>query len=168
MTVRLPIAVLHRYESTGRRHPTSLPTEPADFTSVDLRGLTVLVVDDQADARELIACMLEDCSATVLTAGSVAEALAVMASSCPDVLVSDIGMPDADGYELLRRVRELAPERGGRVPAIALTAFARSEDRTRAMRAGFLVHVAKPVDPSELVATIATVGGRAASGGQPA
>ena len=70
------------------------------------------------------------------------------------MLVSDIGMPDADGYELLKRVRALGPDRGGKVPAIALTAFARSEDRTRALRAGFLVHVSKPVEPSELVATV--------------
>ena len=76
------------------------------------------------------------------------------------MLVSDIGMPDVDGFELLRRVRALGPDRGGRVPAIALTAFARSEDRTRALRAGFVVHVSKPVDPSELVATVASVAGR--------
>jgi CheY-like chemotaxis protein len=78
----------------------------------------------------------------------------------PDVIVSDIAMPDVDGYELLRRVRALGPAHGGRIPAIALTAFARSEDRTRALRAGFLVHVAKPVEPSELVATVASIVGR--------
>ena len=78
----------------------------------------------------------------------------------PHVLVSDIGMPEVDGYELLKRVRALGTSRGGRLPAIALTAFARSEDRTRALRAGFLVHVAKPVDPTELVATVASVAGR--------
>jgi CheY-like chemotaxis protein len=76
------------------------------------------------------------------------------------VFVSDIGMPDVNGFELLRRVRALGMARGGKVPAIALTAFARSEDRTRALRAGFLVHVSKPVDPSELVATVASVAGR--------
>jgi len=74
--------------------------------------------------------------------------------------MSDIGMPDVDGFELLRRVRALGPARGGKLPAIALTAFARSEDRTRALRAGFLVHVSKPVEPSELVATVAAVAGR--------
>ena len=96
----------------------------------------------------------------MLTAGSAAEALVLVEAQRPDVLVTDIGMPDADGFELLRRVRALGPERGGRVPAIALTAFARSEDRTRALRAGFLVHVSKPVDPSELVATVASVAKR--------
>jgi CheY-like chemotaxis protein len=76
-------------------------------------------------------------------------------------LVSDIGMPDTDGFELLRRVRALGPAKGGKIPAIALTAFARSEDRTRALRAGFLVHISKPVEPAELVATVASVAGRA-------
>ena len=76
------------------------------------------------------------------------------------MLISDIGMPDADGFELIKRVRALGPDRGGRVPSIALTAFARSEDRTRTLRAGFLVHVSKPVDPSELIATVASVAGR--------
>jgi CheY-like chemotaxis protein len=78
----------------------------------------------------------------------------------PDLLVSDVGMPGTDGYELLKQVRALGEARGGKLPAIALTAFARSEDRTRALRAGFLVHVSKPVEPSELVATVASVAGR--------
>ena len=124
----------------------------------------MLVVDDQPDARELIERVLEDCAAAVVTASTADEALALVEAERPDVLVSDIGMPDADGFELLRRVRALGPERGGRVPAIALTAFARSEDRTRALRAGFLVHVSKPVDPSELVATVASVAGRVDEG----
>ena len=104
--------------------------------------------------------MLSDCHATVFLADGAAEALALVERERPDVLVSDIGMPGLDGYELLKRVRALGAERGGRVPAIALTAFARSEDRTRALRAGFLVHVSKPVEPSELIATVASVAGR--------
>ena len=104
---------------------------------MELAGLKVLVVDDQPDARDLIMRVLEDCSARVLTAASAEEAVPLVESSRPDVLITDIGMPDADGYELLRRVRALGPAHGGRVPAIALTAFARSEDRTRALRAGF-------------------------------
>lgn len=105
--------------------------------------------------------MLQDCDAAVVTARSAEEALRLVEENEPDVLVSDIGMPDMDGYELLRRVRALASPRGSRLPAIALTALARSEDRTRALRAGFLAHVAKPVEPSELVATVASVVGRA-------
>jgi CheY-like chemotaxis protein len=104
--------------------------------------------------------VLSDCNAEVLTAGCASDALLLMESEKPNVLVSDIGMPDIDGYELLKRVRTLEQSRGGRIPAIALTAFARSEDRTRALRAGFLVHISKPVEPSELVATVASVAGR--------
>jgi len=167
ISVTLPLTVVHQPDGGERPHPTSaLPPEPSDFVSMELAGLTVLVVDDQPDARELILRVLEDCSARVLTAGSAEEAVPLVESGRPDVLITDIGMPGADGYELLRRVRELGPARGGRVPAIALTAFARSEDRTRALRSGFMVHVSKPVDPSELVATVAAVAGRVSPSGE--
>ena len=126
----------------------------------ELSGLTILIVDDQPDARNLIARVLEDAGAMVVAAASADEALALVDAKRPDVLVSDIGMPDTDGHELLRRIRGLGPEHGGQLPAIALTAFARAEDRTRALQAGFLVHVTKPVDASALVATIAGVAGR--------
>lgn len=99
----------------------------------------------------------------VVTASGAGEALATVERERPDVLVSDIGMPEVDGYELLRMVRALGPARGGGLPAIALTAFARSEDRTRALHAGFLVHVSKPVEPSELVASVTSVVGRMGS-----
>ncbi len=160
-TVRLPSTVPTR-EGVERRH--ALTTQgTTNLTPTELEGLTVLVVDDQADARDLIRRVLEDCAATVLTAATANEALRLIEQRRPHVLVSDIGMPEVDGYELLRRVRAL--DRGGRLPAIALTAFARSEDRTKALRAGFMVHVAKPVDPSELVATVASVAGRVDFGG---
>jgi PAS domain S-box-containing protein len=162
VTVQLPVAVVHRPAHSGSRsHPSAPPPAIAGFVTAELTGLTVVVVDDQPDARVLVRHLLEDCGATVLTAGTSDEALALVAARRPDVLISDIGMPDVDGFELLKRVRALGADRGGRVPAIALTAFARSEDRTRALRAGFLVHVSKPVDPSELVATVASVAGRA-------
>ena len=160
ITVQLPLTVVYNDDDDESAHTTSVPSEPTDFVSLELAGLTVLVVDDQPDARELILRVLEDCSARVVTAGSAEEAVPLVESARPDVLITDIGMPGADGYELLRRVRELGPGRGGRVPAIALTAFARSEDRTRALRSGFMVHVSKPVDPSELVATVAAVAAR--------
>jgi PAS domain S-box-containing protein len=166
ISVHLPLTVVSQAGDDGT-HPASPPAEPTDFMSMELAGLTVLVVDDQPDARELILRVLEDCSARVLTAGSADEAVPLVESGRPDVLITDIGMPVADGYELLRRVRELGPARGGRVPAIALTAYARSEDRTRALRSGFLVHVSKPVDPSELVATVAAVAGRGSRSGEP-
>ena len=159
-SVNLPVAVVHRADSPSRTHPETSKAPPADIKMVDLTGITVLVVDDQPDARDLVARVLADCNARVLSAGSADEALALVESERPTVLVSDIGMPDVDGYELLRRVRALGEARGGKVPAIALTAFARSEDRTRALRAGFVVHVSKPVEPSELIATVASVVGR--------
>jgi PAS domain S-box-containing protein len=168
ITVSLPLSVVYQADDEERAHPASLPAEPSDFVSMELAGVTVLVVDDQPDARELILRVLEDCSARVLTAGSADEAVPLVESGRPDVLITDIGMPGADGYELLRRVRELGPARGGRVPAIALTAFARSEDRTRALRSGFMVHVSKPVDPSELVATVAAMAGRVSESGEGA
>jgi PAS domain S-box-containing protein len=124
-----------------------------------LEGLRVLVVDDEEDSRELVKRVLEDCKARVVTAGSAAEAVPILEADHFHVLVSDIGMPKVDGYEFLRQVRELKPEQGGRIPAIALTAFARSEDRTRALMSGYQVHVAKPVEPAELVATVASVAG---------
>jgi PAS domain S-box-containing protein len=161
VTVRLPLSAVHRPTETAERlHPNTPSASATSFVAAELAGLKVLVVDDQSDARDLIKRVLEDCGAAVLTAGSAADALALVEANRPDVLITDIGMPDADGFELLRRVRALGAQRGGRVPAIALTAFARSEDRTRALRAGFLVHVSKPVDPSELVATVASVAGR--------
>lgn len=159
-SVELPIIVVHRGGSAGRSHPKTPQTRPFEFAASELAGLTVLVVDDEQDARHLIERVLADCGATVITAGSPTEALAILIAGNVDVLISDIGMPEVDGYEFLRRVRNLPEGRGRSLPAIALTAFARSEDRTRALRAGFRVHLAKPVEPAELVASVASLGGR--------
>ena len=128
--------------------------------SLDLTDVKVLVVDDEADARALIKRLLEDRGAVVRTAGSVAEASALLEAERPDVLVSDIGMPGEDGYTLIRRVRALSAQAGGDVPAIALTAYARSEDRLKAIMAGFQMHLAKPVEAAELLAQIASLAGR--------
>jgi PAS domain S-box-containing protein len=159
--VQLPMMSSQRVSD---RHPgivhATADLKGTDFSNIDLAGIKVLVVDDESDARDLVRRVLSDCHAEVLTAGSANDALLLIKNEKPNVLVSDIGMPDVDGYELLKRVRTLEQSRGERIPAIALTAFARSEDRTRALRAGFLVHVSKPVEPSELVATVASVTGR--------
>jgi PAS domain S-box-containing protein len=161
-TVQLPLAGVRRQE--GRNdHPGTAAPAAVDLKTIDLSGIKVLVVDDQPDARELIARVLLECRAEVFVADCALEALRLLQLERPDVLVSDIGMPDVDGYELLRRVRALGAEQGGRTPAIALTAFARSEDRTRALQHGFQVHVSKPVEPSELIVTVASVAGRAGS-----
>ncbi len=163
VTVHLPLSIVHRAAVTPeRQHPRGSVPASAGFVPAELAGVTVLVVDDQADARDLIQRVLEECSARVITTSAALEAVELVERHRPDVLLTDIGMPGMDGYELLKHVRALGAHRGGRIPAIALTAFARSEDRTRALRAGFVVHVAKPVDPSELVATVASVAGRVA------
>jgi CheY-like chemotaxis protein len=124
-----------------------------------LRGVRVLVVDDEHDARALVKRLLEDYGATVTAASSANDALERIAADPPDLLVSDIGMPGEDGYSLIRRLRALSPELGGSIPALALTAYARAEDRNRIVLAGFQVHISKPVDPSELIATVASLAG---------
>jgi signal transduction histidine kinase/CheY-like chemotaxis protein len=145
---------------TPREHQTTTAQslEPR-ASDVSLAGIAVLVVDDEADARELVEAALLGATAEVRTAASAAEALATLKLILPDVIVSDIGMPERDGYQLIRDVRSLPANQGGRTPAIALTAFARSEDRTRAMLAGYQVHVSKPIEPEELIATIKSLVG---------
>ena len=126
----------------------------------ELAGLRVLVVDDDEDARELVATVLAFSDVAVVMASSAAEALERFEDQAPDVLVSDIGMPGTDGYALLEEIRKRPAERGGRTPAIALTAFARLEDRTRALLAGYNMHVAKPIEPSELLVVVSALSGR--------
>jgi PAS domain S-box-containing protein len=125
-----------------------------------LEGVRVLVVDDERDSRDLIATVLERQGARVVAVSSAGEALAAIGHEVPDVLVSDIEMPEQSGYDLLREVRALAPERGGRLPAAALTAYASAQDRMKALLSGFQLHVAKPVPPGELVAVVASLAGR--------
>jgi CheY-like chemotaxis protein len=130
----------------------------------------VLVVDDEPGARDLVSAILTECEAEVKTACSAAEALSILNDGSdwlPDVLISDIEMKEFDGYELMRRVRTLPPERGGRVPAVALTAYARVEDRMKALAAGFQMHVPKPVEPAELLTVLASVTGRLAKNTGP-
>jgi signal transduction histidine kinase len=126
---------------------------------IRLDGVRLLIVDDDEDSRDLIGLMLADQGATVSCAASAGEALRLIAESPPDVLLSDIGMPDVNGYALMRRVRSLAADSGGKTPAIALTAYARAEDGERAFVAGFQAHVTKPVDPDRLTALVANLAG---------
>jgi signal transduction histidine kinase/ActR/RegA family two-component response regulator len=161
-TVNLPLmAVSPKAIEPEWVHPTVGGSVPFDY-SPRLDGLRILVVDDEADVRELITYILEACGTEVLAAASADEAIAALtrSSTAIDVLISDIGMPDEDGYTLLRRVRALKPENGGKIPAIALTAYARTEDRRTALLAGFQCHIAKPVEPAELVAVVANLAGR--------
>jgi CheY-like chemotaxis protein len=160
--VKLPLTIVRSDVETqvARLHPTSTRFAPAADQVPRLTGLRILVVDDEPDARELLKRILSDYEGTVEVAASAAEALNAIAKQPPDVLVSDIGMPDVDGYELLRAVRRLPRERGGQTPAVALTAFARSEDRQRALLSGYQSHIAKPVQAAELITVIASVAGR--------
>jgi CheY-like chemotaxis protein len=124
-----------------------------------LDAVRILIVDDEPDARLLLKAIIEECGATVLAVGSAAEALKAVAEFKPHILVSDIGMPEEDGYSLIKKVRALKSEDGGKIPAIALTAYAREEDHLRALLAGFQVHVAKPVNPAELIAVVGGLAG---------
>jgi signal transduction histidine kinase/ActR/RegA family two-component response regulator len=143
------ISASHHPAETGFAEPFP----EAQRTS--LQGLKVLVVDDEADARALIRTLLEEREACVLTAASAEEALALLVSEHPDLLISDVGMPIEDGYHLIRRVRALC-DSGGATPAIALTAYARVEDRMRAIEAGYQMHLAKPVEPAELITMVSS------------
>jgi CheY-like chemotaxis protein/nitrogen-specific signal transduction histidine kinase len=161
-TVKLPlIAVVPKAIELERVHPAVGGTVPFDY-SPRLKGLRVLIVDDEPDMRDLLAYTLKACGVEVIAADSANAAISVLTESSQpmDILISDIGMPEEDGYSLLRRVRALKPENGGRIPAIALTAYARTQDRTAALLAGFQSHIAKPVEPAELVAVIANLAGR--------
>jgi PAS domain S-box-containing protein len=152
----LPLSLL-RPDAARPTAPTAgSTTTPEPFCS-DLSGVSVLVVDDERDARELVRRLLTECQARALTAASADEAIEILRRERPDVLLSDVGMPGVDGYEFIRRVRALGAEQGGDVPAVALTAFARSEDRTRAVLAGYQMHLSKPVEPAELIAVIASL-----------
>jgi len=120
----------------------------------------MLIVDDEVDACELLRIVLEGCGAQVTTTFSAAAALAAIEQEAFDVLISDIGMPDEDGYSLIAKVRALGKERGGEIPAAALTAYAAEEDRIRVLRSGYQIHVPKPISPTELVAIVASLSGR--------
>jgi PAS domain S-box-containing protein len=159
--VSLPLALSH--DRTGAPHSRdrmSAADSALDSKTVDLSGLKVLVVDDEPDACRLIKWVLDECHAEVVTAASAAEAMPLIETARPDILISDIGMPDVDGYEFLRRIRALDPAHGGKVPAIALTAFARPEDRAHSLKVGFSVHVSKPIQPKALTAMVASLAGR--------
>ncbi|MCY7317840.1 MAG: response regulator [Ramlibacter sp.] len=159
--IHLPVMLVQAYGNAGARaHPKGAVEISRLGDLPELTGVKVLVVDDTTDARELARRMLEECGAEVLVAGDAHEALRLLEAHRPDVLLSDIGMPEVDGFELLRRVRALGPARGGGVPAIALTAFARAQDRVQALRGGFMAHLTKPVEPSELLATVASAANR--------
>lgn len=158
-TIRLPERAIQMDETdSGVRSPSNEPAL-SHIASIRLAALRVLVVDDDADARRLLIKVLGDAGGIVTAVGSVAEALAAIPTATPQVLLSDIAMPGQDGYDLIQKVRS-AGYSAKELPAVALTAFAHKDDRLRVLRAGFQVHVPKPIDPHELIAVIASLAGR--------
>jgi CheY-like chemotaxis protein len=158
-TVTIPVlAARATVESSRERRRAAREASPPVSDYCDhIGGVRVLVVDDDSEARRLVKRFLEDCQADVTTASSAAEALAALEAKPFDVLVSDVGMPGEDGHSLVRRIRS----GGNAVPAVALSAYARPEDRAKSVEAGFAMHLVKPVDPAVLIAAVATLTGRA-------
>jgi signal transduction histidine kinase/CheY-like chemotaxis protein len=162
-TVTLPAMIIPLPPSDPEPLNSIVETKGRVEASPSLEGLQILVVDDEADALELLNTILQKYGADVIAVASVNQALTIIETATdrsPDVLVSDIGMPDEDGYSLIRKLRQLEAQRGGKLPAIALTAYAASDDRRQALLAGFQMHLTKPVDAAELVAVVASLTGR--------
>jgi hypothetical protein len=151
--VHLPDQSAPRIHPTAETHSEEMPLLPR------LEGAHVFSVDDEPDARELLRRVLEDQGAMVTSFGSAEAALAALKTTSPAVIVCDVGMPKMDGYQLIRELRAGEP-RGRRIPALALTAFARAEDRKRSLVAGYQAHLAKPFDVGELILVIANLVGR--------
>jgi CheY-like chemotaxis protein len=131
--------------------------ERSSEQSCDLSNISVLVVDDEADTRDFVAFLLEQSGAKVTSVASASEALAALTEFKPDLLLSDIGMPEIDGYMLMQQIRNLPPHQGGKILAIALTAFAGEINHQQALSAGFQRHLSKPVEPDNLIEVIATL-----------
>jgi CheY-like chemotaxis protein len=158
-TVCLPLAaILPAPADQPPRRAASDDQRPSDPR--DLTGLRILLVDDDALGRRMIATLLRNCGATVTESGTAADALKTIDPTPPDVLVSDIGMPGEDGYGLIREVRRRDAARGRQTPAVALTAYASPQDRRLALNEGFNTHVPKPVEPAEFVEVVAHLAGR--------
>ncbi len=160
-TVHLPLSPL-RAEPAETQTARAQEVADADCPP-SLRGLRVVVVDDEPDARELLQAELSRCGTVVRLAETAAEGLEQVSAWRPDALISDIGLPGMDGYSLIRAVRQLPEDQGGRTPAIALTAYASSQDRVKAFLAGFQAHLAKPIELHELLAVLASISGRLGS-----
>jgi signal transduction histidine kinase/CheY-like chemotaxis protein len=153
-TLQIPLAPVDGPHWKSRIEEHS-PRHPPDLSK--LNSLLVVAVDDERDARRLLERVLSESGATVFSAESAAKGLQLVREKRPHIIISDIGMPDEDGYEFIRKVRQLPADEGGRTPAIALSAFSRPEDRTRALRAGYQAHIVKPADPAEMITLIASL-----------
>ena len=162
-TVTLPLLPVSRERASDAPPSVNPPMQISVATTdcpPELTDLSVMFVDDDADSRYLFSLVLDACGAKVMTANSASEAFEMIKREKFDIVISDIGMPDEDGFSLIGKIRDLPNEQGGTVPAIALTAYARAEDRVQMLRSGFQMHLAKPVEPAELVAAVANLAGR--------
>jgi CheY-like chemotaxis protein len=153
-TVTLPVRELPAEENRKRTAPLRSRLERT-VGAKTLHGVKILLVDDEADSRDFLTQVLRSAGAEVISATSCREAIDIFAHSAPDVLLSDIGLPEEDGYSLIQEIRALPHDKGGRVPAAALTAYTRPEDATRALEAGFDLHVPKPIEPFEVIGVVA-------------
>lgn len=161
--INLPLLPVRRETVNNEQQLRVHPSARGDGTAAsapELDGVRVLLVDDEADSRDLLNLVLDSCGAVVTTANSAAAALESIKQEKFDVLVSDIGMPEEDGFSLIKKIRNLSDQQGGALPAIALTAYARAEDRVQALRTGFQMHIPKPVESTELIVAVANLAGR--------
>ncbi|HEX5888929.1 MAG TPA: PAS domain S-box protein [Pyrinomonadaceae bacterium] len=159
-TVELPLAEERRDPARAEERRREVERRRSKRGSVRLDGVHVMLVEDDDDSRKLLGTMLKRYGARVTPTKSAAEALSVFSSDVPDILISDIGMPDQDGYEFIQKLRALPVEKGGQTPAIALTGYASRKDRERALAAGYHQHIAKPIEQSEMITAIAALVGR--------
>ena len=159
-TVNIPVMPVNKQPASIERvHPSRGWTEISLECPPEISGLKVLVVDDDADTCEMIRFVLEQCGGVVTTVADAESAIEAFQATRPTIMISDIGLPEVDGYELLRRIRDEERQTGRKTPAVALTAFARIEDRVKALAAGYQMHVAKPVEPGELLTIVASLSG---------
>lgn len=158
--VKLPLIPIRISSNDADRVHPAVSVGASFDTPPSLQGVRVLIVDDEIDTREYLQVVLEQCEAQVVAVNCAKDAITAICQFKPDVMVSDIGMPEEDGYSLIRRVRALSAEDGGKIPAVALTAYARTEDRTRAIASGFQMHIPKPVEPAELATVVASLAAR--------
>ena len=160
-TVKLSLESFQEERNVSGLVPPNAAAGASSQERLPLVGLRVLVIDDETDTLEMFATALKRYGAEVVAVASAAAAMSAMEVRLPDIIVSDIGMSGEDGYELIRKVRALPPEGGGRIPALALTAYARTEDKSRALSAGYQMHLAKPVELTDLLAAVAKLAGQA-------
>jgi CheY-like chemotaxis protein len=158
-TVSLPLSPFKAQPAENEQiiNPNSASDEKPFAESTELQGLQILVVDDEPDAQQLLEIVLSQCGAQVTVAASASEAIEQFKQNRFDLVITDIGMPEENGYSLIEKLRSFSSERGEKIPAVALTAYARSEDRIQALRSGFQMHIAKPIEPNELIAVVAAL-----------